>query len=128
MSKCIFIWEIVPSKSRRLVFVETGPVHRNHYILKLYHHKLWLILLYFLLCIISMLWFWLSPFKPYIQMLFRILKVHCELFLVYMPVLFWVTFVITKFISIYTYAFNILPHSIFYLPPINLDAGNMQFC
>ena len=64
-----------------LVLVETRPVHRNYNVLKLYHHKLWLILFYF-------------PTNLTSKLLFGILKVCCELSVVYMPVLFWVTFVI----------------------------------
>ena len=37
------VWKLQHSW-RDLLLVETLPVHRNYYVLKLFHHKLWLIL------------------------------------------------------------------------------------
>ena len=40
------------------VLMQNGPMHQDHHVLIIYHHKLWLILFCFLVCSISLLWFW----------------------------------------------------------------------
>ena len=45
----------------QVVLVNMCPVHGNHSILELHHHKLWPILFSFPICSISLMWFWKSP-------------------------------------------------------------------
>ena len=49
-----------------LVLVKMRPVHQNYYVLKVYSHKLWLILFFFLVCSILFVVL-ISLFKFYIE-------------------------------------------------------------
>ena len=72
-------------------------VHWNYYTMKFYHYKLYDISHVAFNCLgMAVL---VSPCKSYIQNV--VLTVCCELSLVHMPALFWVTFVIILAMSLY---------------------------